>query len=132
MQQEEDQGPLLKTDASRFNSFNFGTIKTRQIDVQENFLISGIVTVTPTEGGSVFIPADTTIVYITSIDPLIQLSFLLPLKPKYGQTLIFTSNSDVSSVIFDGNGSTFGMSMPTNVVSSTPIRIVYADTWILF
>ena len=128
----QTQEPILfGSDATRFNNFNFGTIITRQIDVQENLLVSAIVTVTPTEGGIVYIPPDTTIVYLTSIDPYIQLTFLLPLKPKYGQVIIFTSNADVSSIIFDGNGETFGVLMPTNVIASTPIRIVFANTWLL-
>lgn len=127
--QQDDQ--VFKFDHRRYNKFDFGMITTREIQIRENLLITAAATVTPTEGGIMTIPHNVSVIYISAIDPLIQSTILLPLKPKHGHIIIFTSNIDISSIIFDGNGTTFGMTMPTNVVSSTPIRLLYIGTWIL-
>jgi hypothetical protein len=129
--QEQEEKVLFKADNSRFTSHNFGTVITRQVDVQENLLLSGIVTVTPTEGGIVYLVNDATITLISNIDPYIQLRFLLPENPKFGQVVILTTNANISSIVFDGNGETFSTPMPTSMVSGFPIRMVYGDSWIL-
>jgi hypothetical protein len=129
--QEQEEKVLFKADNSRFTSHNFGTVITRQVDVQENLLLSGIVTVTPTEGGIVYLVNDATITLISNIDPYIQLRFLLPENPKFGQVVILTTNANISSIVFDGNGETFSTPRPTSMVSGFPIRMVYGDSWIL-
>jgi hypothetical protein len=131
MQEEEEEEVLFKGNTSRFTIHNFGTVITQQVDVQENLLLSGIVTVTPTEGGIVYLVHDATITLISNIDPYIQLTFLLPENPKFGQVIILTTNADISSIVFDGNGETFSTPMPTSMVSGFPIRMAFGDSWIL-
>ena len=132
MSTRDEKPELLKGNISRFNNFDFGTVQSRIIDVSENLLLSGIVSVTPTEGGIVSLFHNATIVHINNLNPYIQLTFLLPQSPKLGQLLILTSNVNISSVIFNGNGKTFGTPMPTSINSGSPIRMVFADLyWIL-
>jgi len=125
------QDQIFKNDNSRFTTSNFGSVITKSIDIRDTLLLSSIVTVNPTEGGVVNFVNDATIVVIQSSIPYVQLTFILPLKPLYGQVLIITSNVNISSIVFNGNGASFGMTMPTSILASEPLRLVYAATWVI-
>lgn len=118
-------------ESSRYINYSFAGVKTDSLDVKENIYLSSIITVSPTEDGIVLIPKDATILFIDGVDNLVQLTISLPLKPKYGQVLIITSNIDVANLSFETNGESFGITSPNVLVNALPLRMVYGNKWIL-
>jgi hypothetical protein len=120
------------SDNSRFVDYTFGTVTSDIVTVNNSLNIAGIVTSTPVEGGSLHLPNNATVVYINSTIGYFQLTFIMPLKPIHGQLLIITSNVSVSSLVFNGNGTTFGMQMPNTLAANNPLRILYTSIeWII-
>jgi hypothetical protein len=116
---------------TRYLNADYANITTNTLTIEQNLLISAISTVTPLEGGTIYIPKDTMIVYINLTISIIQITIVLPLLPKIGQFVTIVSNHNISTLHLNGNGQTFGMVIPSSLLMSTPLRLCFSGVWII-
>lgn len=121
------ENKLLGDSHSRFVDYAFGNVITQNLEITQNLIISGITTGTPLDGATVTIPPNISVVIIQNTLPYTQLTFVMPLKPQYGQILTIVCN--VAILNFSLVGSTFGTVVPTNLAAGRPYRIIYAGSW---
>lgn len=121
---------LLKDSNTHFVDYSFGSITAKNLEVSGAFIISGITTGNPVNGATVKIPKDTSVVIIQNTVTYTQLSFIMPLLPKYGQTLSIVSTVNITN--FSLIGSTFGTTIPRILVASTPLRLIFAGSWFAY
>lgn len=114
-----------------FLDYQFGTVITNTLTINDSLIINSIMTANPVEGGTVIIPNYATVVYISNTAPYISVTFHLPSNPKIGKVLSIVTNVDISNVFFT-NGN-FGTTVPVYILNSQPYRIIFAGTfWIAF
>lgn len=118
-------------DYQRFLDFSASSVSTNDLEVKANLLLTSILTVNPTEGGTIVIPNHSTVIYVNNIASFVTLTFRLPSNPSKGKVLSIVSQVDISNVFYT-NGD-FGVTIPPFLANSTPLRLIFTGTvWIMF
>ena len=119
------------SDYQRYLDFAASSVITNDLEVNKNLLLTSILTVNPTEGGTIVIPDYSTVIYVTNTASYITLTFQLPSNPSIGKVLSIVSQVDITNVFY--TNATFGVTIPIYLTNSTPVRLIYTGSvWILF